>query len=199
MRKSMKIVSIVLALAMLFSFSVPTYAMSKKNVKAHKALNIQLRKDKKRYCDNIRTKLKYAYTDIDGDGVDELITEPGYGVVTQIVYDYKKGHVTRSAVTSQGGFDKFYRKNRVIASKNTGHMDTYYDRYLKFNKNSNKYKVVAYAEKSYGVRNNKYQHLRTYYYVNDKRTNKSTYQAYVKKLVSNDKGIKFKKLKWKKY
>lgn len=200
MKKSTRILSLLLALVMLFTVPTPAYAMSARNKKAHKALTTQLKKDKRRYCNNYQPKLKYTFADVDGDHVDELITYPGYGVITQIVYDYKNGHITKAATTSQGGFTRFYRKSQIITIKNSGHMGTLFDSYLKFNKKSNKYKTVAYAEKYYGNRDYSEKPISTTYYVNNKQTSKSKYQAYIKKLsAKKETGIKFSSLKWKRY
>lgn len=191
--------SLLLALVMLFSVPTPAYAMTAKNARAHKALTTQLKKDKKRFCP-YGGKLKYAYADVDGDHVDELITVPGYGYLTQAIYDYQNGRVRNVANVSQGYFTRFYRKGKTITIKNSGHMGVLCDYYLKYSKTSNKYKIVAYAQKDYGNRDYSSTPVSTTYYVNNKQTSKSKYQSYVKKLaVSGDKGIKFSSLKWKRY
>ena len=50
MKKSTRILSLLLALVMLFTVPTPAYAMSARNKKAHKALTTQLKKDKRKYC-----------------------------------------------------------------------------------------------------------------------------------------------------
>lgn len=141
MKKSTRILSLLLALVMLFTVPTPAYAMSARNKKAHKALTTQLKKDKRRYCSY--GKLKYVYADIDGDHVDELITVPGYGYLTQAIYDYQNGKVKTVAVVGQGTFTRFYRKNKIITIKNSGHMGVLYDYYMKYSSSSHKYKTVA--------------------------------------------------------
>ena len=65
--------------------------MSQQNIIAQQALKKQLIADKRQYCKWGRNQIKYAYADVDGDNVLELITEPGYGYLTQAVYDYQNG------------------------------------------------------------------------------------------------------------
>ena len=200
MKKSTRILSLLLALVMLFTVPTPTYAMSAKNAKAHRTFAAQLKKDKKRYCNNFQPKLKYTFADIDGDHVDELITYPGYGYLSQVIYDYQNGKIKKVAIVSQGTFTRFYRKNKIITVKNSGHMGVLYDYYMKYSSSSHKYKIVAYAQKDYGNRDYDEKPISTTYYVNNKQTSKSKYQAYIKKLSNKkDTGIKFSSLKWKRY
>ena len=198
MKKSTRILSLLLALVMLFTVPTPAYAMSARNKKAHKALTTQLKKDKRKYCSY--GKLKYVYADIDGDHVDELITVPGYGYLTQAIYDYQNGKVKTVAVVGQGTFTRFYRKNKIITIKNSGHMGVLYDYYMKYSSSSHKYKIVAYAQKDYGNRSYDEKPISTTYHVNNKQTSKSKYQAYIKKLsAKKETGIRFSSLKWKRY
>lgn len=170
MKKNTRILSLLLALVMLFTVPTPAYAMSARNKKAHKALTTQLKKDKRKYCSY--GKLKYVYADIDGDYVDELITVPGYGYLTQAIYDYQNGRVKNVAVVGQGTFTRFYRKNKIITIKNSGHMGVLYDYYMKYSSSSHKYKIVAYAQKDYGSRSYDEKPISTTYYVNNKQTSK---------------------------
>ena len=77
-------------MVMLFVSSSSVSAMSLQNTIAHRALKQQIIADKRQYCNFGMTTIKYVYADIDGDHVAELITEPGYGYLTQAIYDYRK-------------------------------------------------------------------------------------------------------------
>ena len=180
---------------MLFTVPTPAYAMSARNKKAHKALTTQLKKDKRKYCSY--GKLKYVYADIDGDHVDELITVPGYGYLTQAIYDYQNGNVRRVAAVGQGNFTKYYPKHKVIYIKNSGHMGVLCDYYYKYVKGT--YKMAARAQKDYGNRSYDEKPVKITYTVNDKKVTKAEYSAYVKKLIKGEKGKSFSKLKWKRY
>ena len=90
-KKSIKVITVLLAMVMLFVSSSSVSAMSLQNTIAHRALKQQIIADKRQYCNFGMTTIKYVYADIDGDHVAELITEPGYGYLTQAIYDYHNG------------------------------------------------------------------------------------------------------------
>lgn len=94
---------------------VEAQAASSKNKKAHKAYQKQLKKDKKKYRSG-KEKLKYAYKDLNGDGIDELITEPDFGACSQIIYTYKGGKVKKLIEVGQGEFTQYYKK-KMLGSK----------------------------------------------------------------------------------
>lgn len=196
MKKKLGTLLLLLCTISVFGLPVHASAMSKANQKAHTAFQTQLKKDKAAYCSSFMPKLKYAYQDIDGDKVDELITSPGYGYCSQIIYDYKKGKVKQVAVVSQGEFTKYYAKKKVITVKNSGHMGYLYDYYYKWSGNT--YKLVAKEMREYGSRSYEEAPISTTYYMNGNETTKSKYKAYVKKLTKNG-GRKFSKIKWKTY
>ena len=145
MKKSMKVIASLLAVVLLFMSPSPTYAMSQQNTIAHQALKKQIIADKRKYCNWVRPKIKYVYADIDGDHVSELITEPGYGYLTQAIYDYQNGKVKNVASVGQGSFTKYYPKHKVLYVKNSGHMGVLCDYYYKYVNGT--YKLVACAEK----------------------------------------------------
>ena len=197
MKRKSRIVLLLFTMILICCIPVSANAMSAANKKAHKAFTSQLKKDKKRYCDSIRPKLKYAYADIDGDKVDELITVPGFGVVYQIIYYYKNGKIRNVASVGQGSFTKYYPKQKVIYVNKSGHMGSLCDYYLKYT--NGKYKVVARAGYYYGNRSYSEKPITTGYHVNNKAVSKKSYTAYIKKITKGEKGKTFKSLKWKKY
>lgn len=197
MKKSKRILSLFLALIMLCCTPMSVNAMSAKNIEAHKALKKQVLADKEKYHPNTwyPDTMRYAFADIDGDHVDELITVPGYGYLSQIAYDYKNGKVRKVATVSQGSFTRYYPKRKVIFVKNSGHMGYLTDYYYKMKGNS--YKLVASEAKSYGNRSYDEKPEKVTYYVNGKQTTRKAYRAYVKTLTQNTTVKKFSSLKWK--
>lgn len=197
MNKLKKIMFMVIVFVLCVSaVPIPVQAAGAKNKKAHKAYQKQLKKDKKKYCSG-KEKLKYAYKDLNGDGVDELITEPGFGYLSQIIYTYKSGKVKKVVEAGQGEFTKYYKKSKVLLYYG-GHGDYESDEYYKFN--GNKYKRVAYKEDIFSYDNETDEETHTIsYYVNGRNVDKSVYVAYVKKLIKGDNAKSFRKLKWKKY
>ena len=69
--------------------------------------------------------------------------------VNSLVYQIKELNQNSKtvAVVGQGTFTRFYRKNKIITIKNSGHMGVLYDYYMKYSSSSHKYKIVAYAQK----------------------------------------------------
>ena len=72
-KKSIKVITVLLAMVMLFVSSSSVSAMSLQNTIAHRALKQQIIADKRQYCNFGMTTIKYVYADIDGDHVAELI------------------------------------------------------------------------------------------------------------------------------
>lgn len=197
MKRKSRIVLLLFMLMLICCMPVSANAMSAANKKAHKAFTSQLKKDKKKYCNFARTKLQYAYADIDGDKVDELITVPGYGYLYQTIYDYKDGKIKSIAGVGQGSFTKYYPKKKVIYINKSGHMGVLCDFYLKSVKGV--YKIVAYTKYDYGYRSYSQKPEKTTYYVDDKVVSKKSYTAYIKKITKGENGKTFKSLKWKMY
>lgn len=197
MKKIMKVIASLLAVVLLFMSPSPTYAMSQQNTIAHQALKKQIIADKRKYCNWVRPKIKYVYADIDGDHVSELITEPGYGYLTQAIYDYQNGKVKNVASVGQGSFTKYYPKHKVLYVKNSGHMGVLCDYYYKYVNGT--YKLVACAEKDYGNRSYDEKPEQIIYTVKGQEVTKAEYSAYTKKIIKNESGKSFSKLKWKRY
>lgn len=166
---------------------------SSKNKKAHKAYSKQIKKDKNEYCPS--RNLLYVYKDFDGDGIDELVTYPGFGYCMEILYTYKSGKVVELLAIGQKEFHKYYEKQKILYVIG-GHMDQYYQEYYKFK--GNKLIKKAYREEIVTWKNEKFV-SQFNYYTNGKKVKKSEYQAYVKKLIKGEKAKPFSKLKWKNY
>ena len=197
MKKSNKIIASLLVIVLVLMSPMSVYAMSQQNIIAQQALKKQLIADKRQYCNWGRDKIKYAYADVDGDNVLELITEPGYGYLTQAIYDYQNGTVRKVASVGQGDFTKYYPNRKIISIKNSGHMGVLNDYYLKYV--NGRYKIVAHAVKDYGNRSYDEKPVKITYYVRDQKATKAEYSAYIKKLIKNETGKSFSKLKWKRY
>ena len=197
MKKKTKILSLLIALVLICCSGVTVNAASTANAKAHAALKRQLKADKQRslYSDS---KMRYAYADINGDHIDELITEPGYGYLTQAIYSYKNRTIKPVAAVGQGTFTKYYPKHKVIYIKNSGHMGYLCDYYYKQSK-TGVYKLVAQVGKDYGSRSYDSKPIKTTYYIGNKKTSKAKYSQYIKKMLKGEKGKNFSSLKWKRY
>lgn len=197
MRKLKKLMLMVIVFALCIT-AVPlqTEAASSKNRKAHKAYKRQLKKDKKKYRSG-KEKIKYAYKDLNGDGIDELITEPEYGYCSQIIYTYKGGKVKKLVEVGQGEFMKYWRKNKVLYYYG-GHGDSEYDEYYKLQ--NNKYRRIAYKAVVFDYNMETDEEIyTTSYYVKGKKVDKRTYTSYIKKLTKGEKAKSFRKIKRKKY
>ncbi|MCR4691314.1 MAG: hypothetical protein K5739_08220 [Lachnospiraceae bacterium] len=171
--------------------------------KVHAAFMKQVKKDKKEYMTFPGQKLPYAFADLDNDKVDELITMPGYGYCSEIVYKYIGGKVKMVTLMSQGNFEKYYRKNKVLYAPMTGHQGVYSTGYFKYDKSKKKYVEVAYQRISYeAYKNGKVKQLKkplVAYYVGKKKVSKKKFNKYVKKLTKGEKGQDLNALVWKKY
>lgn len=197
----MKILKKVMLIVIVFALCITaapiqTQAASSKNKKAHKAYLKQIKKDKKKYRSG-KEKLKYAYKDLNGDGIDELITEPEYGYCSQIIYTYKGGKVKKLVEVGQGEFMKYYKKNKVLYYYG-GHGGSEYDEYYKLQ--NNKYKCVAHKDVEFDWNMETEEEIyTTSYYVKGKKVDKKVYTSYIKKLTKGDKAKSFRKIKRKKY
>ncbi len=175
--------------------TVMVEAANSKNIDARNAYYKQIKKDKKEYKKD-NEKLSYVFKDLNGDGIDELITYPGYGFCTEIIYTYSRGKVKEIANIGQGDFSKFYKKDKVLYCER-GHMDVYNFEYYKFKGN----KLIRKAYQLETVKwENGYDPVVTYeYFINDKRTSKDKYEKYTKKLIKGDKAQFLSKINWKDY
>lgn len=198
MKKGVKLFWLFLCAMVIFSVPIQANAMTKANKKAHTAFKKQLKKAKKTFGMGSKSyKIKYAYVDVDGDKVDELIIYPGFGYCSQVIYDYQKGKSKEVCVASQGNFTRYYPKLKVIYIKNSGHMGVLHDTYYKWK--SGKYVGVAEVWKDYGSRSYNEKPVSTTYFLNGKKASKAKYKAYVKRLIKTASGKKFSGIKWKLY
>ena len=185
---------IIILMICVTAISSPVQAANLNNKKAHRAYTKQLKKDKKELGLN---KLEYAYKDLDGDGIDELITYPGFDHYAECIYTYRNGKVKEVVATNMGDFEKYYSKNKILYGSrvNIYNFDSTYYEYFKFKNGKlvrKAYKVETMTYKN-GKSLSKYK-----YYVNEKKVTKKKYDSYVKQLLKKDKARYFKKLKWKK-
>lgn len=194
-RVNKKVFGIIILLVCAVSLSVPVEAAGTKNKRAHQAYAQQLKKDKEDFGLN---KLAYAYKDLDGNGIDELITYPGFDHATENIYIYRNGKVKQVAGVSMGYFEKYYKKNKILYGSRTNMRDynsTYHEYFkLKGGKLVRKAHMLETSIYKSGKTESKYK-----YYVDGKKTTKKKYNSYVKKLLKGDKARYFSKMKWKKY
>ncbi len=189
-----RILYVLCCLFIISTISIPVTDISAAtNKNAHTAFKKELPKLEKKYG-GILGGLAYAYKDVDGDNIDELIIEPGYGYYFQGIYKYKKGRVVQVCAIGQGPFKKYYPQKKVIYSKKTGHMGVLVDHYFKWSNGT--YKIVASVQRTYSGDYDKAPDT-VEYFINNKKTTKKRYQSYTKKLIKGDKGRTFSSIKWK--
>lgn len=171
--------------------------INKLNKKAHKAFMGQVKADKEKYLDRSGgTKLKYIFIDLDGDNVDELITYPGYGVVSQIIYDLKNGAVIEVETLSQCEIQSFYAKTKVIYTAGA-HMGTFSNSYYKISKGIMK-NVALENGYWYDQYDNLLEKPSYETYINGEKVSRAKYQKFIKSLKKGKKKD-FSKIKWKEY
>lgn len=200
MRSGTKIIAALLAVIILISGGFPVSAAGKKTVnrKAHKAYEKVLPQLKKKYYGSAWSSgLPYAYRDVDGDKIDELIIQPGWGYCNQEIYDYQNGKVKAVCAVDHGSFTKYYPKKKVIYIKSTG--TDYTSRTVYYVQKKGVYKIAACRVHHYET---PLSAETVEYYKGDetsgKKISKAKYQKYVKKLIKGAKAKKFSKIKWKK-
>lgn len=119
-KHAMRLLIGIVALTLCVGMVTPVQAASSKNAKAHKAYEKQIRKDQRKYCPGDDAYLYYTHKDLNGDGVDELITQPGLGYCSELVYTYKKGKVKRiGAFGNYWGISKYYKKRACCSVRAT--------------------------------------------------------------------------------
>lgn len=194
-KKISYILCFLVVFSVIFITGTNVSAATNMNKKAHTAFKKELRSLKAEYGD-LKGYLAYAYKDVDGDNIDELIIEPGYGYYFQGIYKYKNGRVTRVCAIGQGPFKKYYPQKKVIYSKKTGHMGVLVDDYFKWSNGA--YKVVASVQRTYSGDYDAAPDT-VEYFINNKKTTKKSYQSYTKKLIKGAKGKDFSKIRFEKY
>ena len=93
-KKSIKVITVLLAMVMLFVSTSSVSAMSLQNTIAHRALKQQIIADKRQYCNFGMTTIKYVYADIDGDHVaDGGLLRGAYGRTGNAVMQRKRHRI----------------------------------------------------------------------------------------------------------
>ena len=140
-------------------------------------------------------KIPYAYYDINGDGIDELIQYPGTGADSYDIYTYKNGKIVQLIGIGQSYENlKIYPKTHVVYFPGNGHMGYYYDTYYQLHGA----KATVAAEKSWTDATASHPNTTTFY-VKGKAVSREQYMAYTEKLrrgkVVSNKTINWRELK----
>ncbi len=167
------------------------------NAKAHQAYQEALRnidQDENQPLISVSDADQIAFYDIDGNGVDELLTKGGY--LGLEIYTYESGEIKYLTHEKYGDSIKIYPEESVFVLK-SGHMDHYYQEYYRIN--GKKCKILAEKDWRIHYLNRKGTKTRTTYQYKKKGKNvsKTEYQKYVKSL-KNGKCITSKELNWQK-
>lgn len=135
-----------------------------------------------------------AFYDIDGNGVDELLTKGGY--LGLVIYTYENGEILYIAHEKYGSSIKIYPKESVFILE-SGHMDHYYQTYHRLH--GKKCKIIAEKKWQIHYLNRTGTKTRTTYAYKKKgkKVSKTKFQNYVKSLKTG-KCIKRKDLDWQK-
>lgn len=138
----------------------------------------------------------YAFYDIDGNGVDELIVCDGYFAICLFTYQDEKvlsSPVVYLSHEKYGGRFRLYPEKKMIELPDGGHMDHYYGRFIRVNGT----KVKCVAEKDWTVHYLSDTETKTTYKykISGKRVTKEKYQKYVREIKAT-KMVKRKELKW---
>jgi len=154
-----------------------TAALSPENKAAHAAYESALKTNSGPLSILGPIKVPYAYYDIDGNGIDELIVYPGTGAGSYAVFTYAHGQIYRLIAVGQCFYDiHIYPKTHVAYFPN-GHMGYYYDSYYQIEGA----KAVKVAEES-EVQIGSSLDTKNTYCVLGKQVNAETYEAYIKTL-----------------
>lgn len=193
-KHAMRLLIGIMALTLCVGMVTPVQAASSKNAKAHKAYEKQIRKDQRKYCPGDDAYLYYTHKDLNGDGVDELITQPGLGYCSELVYTYKKGKVKRiAAFGNYWGISKYYKKKGVLLCEGDyGGLSGQIYYKLK----GTKLVTKARREGTYDMETDKTAYA---YYVNERKVSKQKYNSYVKQLTKGAKAKSLINIKWKTY
>lgn len=168
--------------------------ISTKNKKVHKAFLTCVKKYKKDHAMD-DTKLRYLFIDLDGDKIDELVTYPGYGTPTYIVYNYKKGKVVEIATIGHQEIQYFYEDSGVLYAYGM-HMGMRIDSYYKLEHDT--WECVAQKVVNYYDFGTLLEEPLYTYYIENKQVSKTEFSKYVKTLKKGKK-INFSKIEWMEY
>lgn len=136
---------------------------------------------------------RYAFYDIDGNGIDELLTGGGY--FANAFYTYQDGEIVYLWHNKYGGNFKLYPEKGIIELPIGGHMDQYYQQFVSVRGTKGKRAAV----KSWTVHHLSDTETETTYKYKlaGKRVTKEQYQQYVDRLKKN-RVVRWKQLKWNK-
>jgi len=161
------------------SSAVPpeTTVTSPENKAAHAAYESALKANSGPLSIFREIKTPYAYYDIDGNGIDELIVYPGTGAGSYAIFTYAHGQIYQLVTIGQCFYEiQIYPKTRVVFLPN-GHMGYYYDSYYQIEST----KAVKVAEKSM-VQIGDSLNTKNTYCVAGKQVSAETYETYIKAL-----------------
>ncbi len=137
----------------------------------------------------------YSFYDIDGNGVDELLTYGGY--FANAFFTYQDGKIVYLCHEKYGGNFRIYPEKGIIELPDGGHMDHYYASFIRVDGTRTKCAaekdwVVHYLNRSGSKTKTTYK-----YKLSGKRVTKAKYEKYVRAL-KKTKVVKRKQLTWKK-
>ena len=188
--RTKQIISLALVVTfLLLCFPIPTQAASK-NAIAREAYLKALTSGK--WADMWNSHhIQYAFYDINGDGIDELIAYPGSGAWTYEIFTYLNGKI--KSLTGEGkAYEtiEIFPATNVLAFVGFGHKGYTMDRYYKVS--SGKATLLAeMVEKDDSESEGVWEE----YYVKGKQTTKAEYNKYVNTLRKGT-GITHFDLKW---
>jgi hypothetical protein len=192
--KQIIIVTLVIAVFSAITFAIPdeVHAMGK-NSTAHAAYKKAVKNGKL----GIRNDAKYAFYDINGDGVDELVVDNEDYLwidkrIEYTVYTFYKGKIKKLLTTEAWLY--VWKKTGTILNQG-GHGGVGFDKYYKIKKGkavkvAQKYSYRDYADGESYIWTHKYK-------VNNKSVKAPVYNKYIKALKKGKKKSA-RKMKWKK-
>ena len=129
--------------------------------------------------------IPHAFFDINGDGIDELITYPGFGAVSYEIFTYLNGKIKRLVGAGDSGI-RIFPSTHVVAFTGAGRQGCYNDTYHKISGG----KVTEVAAMYWGFVDEMmdedfdFDTAETWeeYYVKGKETTKTDYNKYIKTL-----------------
>ena len=135
--------------------------------------------------------VQYAFYDIDGDGIDELIGYPGYGAWTYEIFTYLNGKIKPLVGEGQAlETIEIFPATKVLAFVGFGHKGYTLDNY--YTVSGGKVALLASMVKNTGLLSGEKQED---YYIKGKKTTKTEYNKYVNTLKKGTR-ITHYDLKW---